>query len=341
MEYQDVMGCSCLTWRTEEGGTLWGRNFDLHVLPPDTQVTFLPPGTLYAPDGAAKANARSQWGSVGVGTLVVPGLPMLYEGINQMGLMGGQLNYRGFAAYPACPRPGTAAIAPGGVVYHILSQCASVAEAARMLEQDVTIAAISLMGTVPTVHWVFTDETGETLVAEPEKEGLRIYRNTLGVMTNSPGYEWQRTNLLNYTAVQDLERGTVTLADGLEPCFSGSGAQGLPGDWGSPSRFVRLAFLRRYACLGRSEEEGIARLMRLLQCAAFPLGAVRLEEEPPWEYTLYTAAASAKSRRFYWTTYENQRVRYVDLPRLAERGVPVRFPLGEGTDFQDVTDTGP
>ena len=341
MEYQDVMGCSCLTWRTEEGGTLWGRNFDLNALPPDTQVTFLPPGTLYAPDGAAKANARSQWGSVGVGTLVVPGLPMLYEGINQMGLMGGQLNYRGFAAYPACSRPGTVAIAPGGVVYHILSQCATVAEAARMLKRDVTIAAISLMGTVPTVHWVFTDETGETLVAEPERDGLRIYRNTLGVMTNSPGYEWQRTNLLNYAAVQDLERGAGTLTDEQETCFSGTGAQGLPGDWSSPSRFVRLAFLRRYARPGRTEGEGISRLMRLLQSVAFPLGAVRLEGEPPWEYTLYTAAASAKSRRFYWTTYENQRVRYVDLPRLAERGVPVRFPLGEGTDFQDVTDTGP
>ena len=341
MEYQDVMGCSCLTWRTEEGGTLWGRNFDLNALPPDTQVTFLPPGTLYAPDGAAKANARSQWGSVGVGTLVVPGLPMLYEGINQMGLMGGQLNYRGFAHYPLSPRPGTAAVAPGGVVYHILSQCASVAEAAQMLEQAVTITAMPLMGAVPTVHWAFTDETGETLVAEPERGGLQIYRNTLGVMTNSPGYEWQRTNLLNYAAVQDLERGAGTLIDDQEPCFSGTGAQGLPGDWSSPSRFVRLAFLRRYACRGRTEEEGISRLMRLLQSVAFPLGAVRLEEEPPWEYTLYTASACARSRRFYWTTYENQRIRYVDLPRLVERGTTVRFPLEKGVDFQDVTDTGP
>lgn len=102
MKQTGEMGCSCLAWAAEEGGPLWGRNFDLNVLPPDTQVTFLPPGTAYAPCGAGTAVMESRWGVVGVGTLAVPGAPMLYEGVNQMGLMGGQLNYRGFACYPGC-----------------------------------------------------------------------------------------------------------------------------------------------------------------------------------------------------------------------------------------------
>ena len=37
---------------------------------------------------------------------------------------------------------------------------------------------------------------------------------------------------------------------------------------------------------------------------------------------------------------QDPRVRYVDLSRLVERGVPARFPLGEGTDFRDMTGTG-
>lgn len=327
------MGCSCLTWAAEEGGPLWGRNFDLNLLPPDTRVTFLPPGTAYAPDGAGTTDRQARWGVVGVGTLAVPGAPMLYEGVNQMGLMGGQLNYRGFARYPRTPRPGTEALPPGGVVYHLLAQCAGVEEAVRLLETEATVTAIPLLGMVPTVHWAFSDETGESVVIEPEAEGLRIYRNALGVLTNSPGYPWQRTNLLNYAGVRDLEWGAAGLAEDLEPCFSGTGGLGLPGDWSAPSRFVRLAFLRRYARPGRTEEEGVARLFRLLQCAAFPLGAVRLAEDPPWEYTIYTAVACARSRRFYWTTYENQRIRFVDLPRLVERGAPVRFPLEGGPDF--------
>lgn len=333
-------GCSCLAWETEEGAALWGRNFDLNDLPPDTQVTFLPPGTACAPGGPGAPARTARWGAVGVGTLAVPGLPMLYEGINQMGLMGGQLNFRGFAGYPAVPRPGTIALPPGGVVWHLLARCATVAEAAEMLEREVTVTAAPVLGAVPTVHWAFADETGESIVAEPAAEGVRIYRNALGVLTNSPDYPWQRTNLLNYTGVRDLDRDAGPLGAGLEPCFSGTGGQGLPGDWSSPSRFVRLAFLRRYARRGRTEEEGIARLLRLLQSAAFPLGAVRLAEEPPWEHTIYTAVACARSRRFYWTTYEEQQVRFVDLPRLAERGVPARFPLGEGTAFRDMTASG-
>lgn len=332
MRRSQEMGCSCLSWAAEEGGPLWGRNFDLNCLPPDTQVTFLPPGTVYG--GALTAC----WGAVGVGTLAVPGMPMLYEGVNQMGLMGGQLNYRGFAHYPETVRPGTIPLPPGGAVYHLLARCASVAEVVEVLEREVTVAALPLLGAVPTVHWAFTDGTGESVVIEPEAEGLRICRDALGVLTNSPGYPWQRTNLLNYAAVRDLDRGPAALAEDLEPCFSGTGGQGLPGDWSSPSRFVRLAFLRRYAQPGRTEAEGIARLLRLLQSAAFPLGAVRLEEDPPWEYTLYTAAACARSRRFYWTTYHSQRVRYVDLPRLVERGIPARFPLEAEPDFLDITE---
>ena len=193
---------------------------------------------------------------------------MLYEGVNQMGLMGGQLNYRGFACYPDAPQDGTSAVPPGGVVYHLLARCASVAEAAEVLEREVTITAVPLLGTVPTVHWAFTDETGESMVIEPEADGLRIYRNALGVLTNSPGYPWQRMNLLNYAGVRDLDQDILDWGEGLMPCSSGTGGQGLPGDWSSPSRFVRLAFLRRYARPGRTEEEGVARLFRLLQCAA-------------------------------------------------------------------------
>ena len=337
---REEMGCGCLAWAAEEGGPLWGRNFDLNVLPPDTEVTFLPPGTDYVPGGAGTGTMKARWGAVGVGTLAVPECPMLYEGVNEKGLMGGQLNYRGFAQYPRLPRPGTIPLSPGGVVYCLLSQCASVAEVVEALENRMTVTATPMLGVVPTVHWAFTDETGENVVIESEAEGLRIYRNALGVLTNSPGYPWQRTNLLNYAGVRDLDRGPGDLAEGLEACFSGSGGQGLPGDWSSPSRFVRMAFLRRYACPGRTEEEGVARLFRLLQCTAFPLGAVRLEETPPWEYTIYTAAACARSRRFYWTTYENQRIRYVDLPRLIQQGKQVRFPLGGGVDFRDMTQTG-
>ena len=135
----------------------------------------------------------------------------------------------------------------------------------------------------------------------------------------------------------------VKLAKELEQCFSGSGAQGLPGDWSSPSRFVRLAFLRKHAVKAKNEEEAVTRMLHLFESAAFPLGAVRVSEpgEPtaldadilPFDYTIYTAIYCAESLRVYWTTYENQRVQCADLHHLMHRTEPVQFDFARRPDF--------
>ena len=95
-------------------------------------------------------------------------------------------------------------------------------------------------------------------------------------MTNSPGYPWHKMNLLNYAGIRDLDYPSVDLdGESLEQCFSGSGAQGLPGDWSSPSRFVRLVFLKKYALPGKDEEEGVGRMFHLFQSAASLWGLIR------------------------------------------------------------------
>ena len=70
-----------------------------------------------------------------------------------------------------------------------------------------SLVAIPMLGTVPPIHWMFSDRTGESIVVESDRDGLHIYRNTVGVMTNSPGYPWHRTNLLNYPQLRPLDYG--------------------------------------------------------------------------------------------------------------------------------------
>ncbi len=114
-----------------------------------------------------------------------------------------------------------------------------------------------MLGTVPSLHWTFCDRTGESIVVEPDGDGLHIYRRTIGVMTNSPSYSWHRLNLLNYAGLRDLDYDAVQLCgDSIPQCFSGSGMQGLPGDFSSPSRFVRLAMLKKCAVPGENETTG-------------------------------------------------------------------------------------
>ena len=349
-------GCSALSWSAADGSHLWGRNLDFNRLAEGTALTFSPRGTVYHTCGcelersACPETARTaRYAALGTGLLFPPAFPVLYEGVNERGLMGGQLYYRGFAAYEGEARPGTQPLQPPFVVSHCLAQCATVQEVVRLLREEFTLVSVPLLGAVPPLHWSFCDRTGETVVIEPDADGLHIYRNTLGVMTNSPGYGWHRTNLLNYAALRDLDHdGVEFCGDRQAQCFSGSGAQGLPGDWSSPSRFVRLAFLRHTAAKAPGEEEAVARMFRLLQSAAFPLGAVRVSEpgEPTaldkdvveFDYTIYTAIYCAESLRVYWTTYEDQRVRCADLNRLLARGEPVQFAFSRRPDFLLLTE---
>lgn len=225
-------GCSALSWSTQDEKHLWGRNFDFNRLAQGTKVSYIPSGTEYYTCGATmernldrSSRCRAAYTALGTGFLMIPSVPVLYEGINERGLMGGQLYYREFAHFADKAIPGTLKVQPPYVVYHVLAQCATVAEAADLLKNKVTIMNLPLFGSVPTLHWAFSDRTGEMIVVEPDRDGLKVYRNTIGVMTNSPGYSWHRLNLLNYAGIRDLDYDVLDLeSDRLNQCFSGSGA---------------------------------------------------------------------------------------------------------------------
>lgn len=343
-------GCSALSWDTADGLCLWGRNYDFDRLADGAGMTFLPRGTCYqgvVGQPTAPAPHTSRYACAGVGLLFSP-TPVLYEGINERGLMGGQLYYRGFADYAPAGQPDARTLQPPFLVYHLLAQCATVEEAVQMLEGAICLAALPFFGAVPPLHWAFRDAGGETIVVEPDRDGLHIYRNTLGVMTNSPGYPWHRLNLLNYAGLRDADYPELQMAgETLEQCFSGSGMQGLPGDWSSPARFVRLAFLKKHALPGRNEQEGVSRMFRLFESAAFPLGLVRVSHQSqvteldstvlPFDYTVYTTVYCAQTLRAYWTTYENQRIQCLDLGALRNRSQPLHLPLNPVPDILNRT----
>mgnify|MGYP000919756054 CR=1 FL=1 len=239
-------GCSAVAWETADGGHLWGRNFDFNRIAADSKVTFVPRGQVFYACGTElegnlepSTRCTAAYAAVGIGSLVLRSTPALYEGLNEKGLMGGQLYYRTFAHFAPEARPGTLPLQPPFLVTWCLATCASVEEVARALEERVSLVAIPMLGTVPPIHWMFSDRTGESIVVESDRDGLHIYRNTVGVMTNSPGYPWHRTNLLNHPQLRPLDYGELAWGgERLEPCFSGSGAAGLPGDWSSPSRLL-------------------------------------------------------------------------------------------------------
>lgn len=348
-------GCSSISWSTEDKNHLWGRNFDFNRIAEGSKITYVPKGKEYYCCGTSLENnvveetkVESKYSAVGTGSLLIKTTPVLYEGVNEKGLMGGQLYFRGFAHYPSEKSPDTMALQPPFVVTYLLTQCASIEEVVDTIKNKVTIISIPMLGNVPTIHWSFTDRTGENIIIEYDKKGMNIYRNSMGVMTNSPDYSWHRTNLLNYFNIRNIDYDSLEInGDKLEQCFSGNGAMGLPGDCSSPSRFIRLSFLKKYGVKGKNEEEGVTNAIHLFNNVAFPLGLVEVSEKGditkydsgvvPYDYTVYTSIMCSESLKFYWVSYENQRVQCVDLNHLLTNDEYVQFDIDRKADFKYLT----
>lgn len=343
--------CSSLSWMTEDNKHLWGRNFDFNCIAEGSKITYVPRGKKYYGCGTyleknleEETKITAKYAAVGVGTLIIKSTPVFYEGINENGLMGGQLYYRCFAHYPSKATSKKLAVQVSFVVTYILTKCATVEEVVDTIENKITIVGLPILGTVATVHWVFTDKTGETVIIEPDENGISIYRNSMGVMTNSPSYSWHRLNLLNYFNIRNLDYDKLDInGEQLGQCFSGNGSAGLPGDCSSPSRFIRLSFLKKYGVKGKNEVEGVTNIIHLLNNVAFPLGLVEVCEKDDiidyyrgvlsYDYTVYTAVMCAESLKFYWVTYENQRVQCVDLNDLLVNNDYVQYSLNRVPDF--------
>ncbi len=96
------------------------------------------------------------------------------------------------------------------------------------------------MGFAPPVHYTLHDATGASIVIEPIDGKLKVYDNPLGVMTNSPSFDWHMTNLRNYVHLSpDNTKPLKVNGATFTPLGEGSGMLGVHGDTTPPSRFVR------------------------------------------------------------------------------------------------------
>ncbi|SCJ51963.1 linear amide C-N hydrolase [uncultured Clostridium sp.] len=348
-------GCSSMSWTTEDNKHLWGRNFDFNCIAEESKIIYIPKGKSYYGCGTRvenniveKTKTVSKYAAVGTGIRLMQSTPILYEGVNEKGVMGGQLAYRCFAKYNDKKAKGTIAVQPPFLVTYLLTRCKSVDEVVDMVENKITLMNIPILGQVPPIHWIFSDKTGESVIIEPDESGVSIYRNSMGVMTNSPSYSWHCLNLLNYFNIRNLDYDTLEInGEKFNKCFTGDGTMGLPGDCSSTSRFIRLSFLKKYAVKGIDEEEGVSNIIHLFNNVAVPLGLVELSEKnntivydeclERYEYTIYTAVMCAESLKFYWVTYENQRVQCIDLNDLLDVDDYVEYDLNRMPDFKYIT----
>ena len=253
--------------------------------------------------------------------------PLYYDALNEKGLGMAGLNFVGNAVY-AKEMPGRENVAQFEFIPWILGQCASMEEAKDLLgKTNLTDTPFSGHLPVAQLHWMISDRNG-SITVESVKEGLKIYDNPIGVLTNNPPFKEQMSQLVNYMHLSPREPQNL-FSDrlSLKPHSRGMGALGLPGDLSSQSRFVRAAFTRMNALSGDSESESVSQFFHILGSVDQQRGCCEVGEGK-YEITIYTSCCNADKGIYYYTTYENHQISAVDMYREnLDSGELARYPL--------------
>ena len=323
--------CTAATYRTRD--LYFGRTLD-YDFSYGEEVTVTPrrypfrfrekdvPGPHYAMIGMAH---------------VEDGYPLYYDAVNEKGLGMAGLNFADSAVYNT-PVPGRDNVETFAFIPWILSCCATVEEArSKLTRLNLTGEAFRPGLPAARLHWIIADKSG-AVVVEPVKEGLRVYDDPAGVLTNEPPFDEQLFNLNNYLSLSPRPpRNHFSSKLELAPYSRGMGALGLPGDLSSQSRFVRAAFVRLNSVSGDSEEESVSQFFHILNSVDQQRGCCELGPGV-YEYTIYTSCCNADRGIYYYTTYGNHQISAVDLHKVDLDGAElVRYPLitGEQVRFQN------
>lgn len=94
---------------------------------------------------------------------------------------------------------------------------------------------------------------------ESTADGLHVYDNPVGVLTNNPPFPMQMFSLNNYLHLSPKQpANTFSNQLDLSTYSRGMGGLGLPGDLSSASRFARVAFVKQNSISGNSETESVS-----------------------------------------------------------------------------------
>lgn len=238
--------------------------------------------------------------------------PLYYDAINEKGLGMAGLNFVGNAVY-AKEKPGRDNVAQFEFIPWILGQCATLREAGNLLAGiNLTDTPFSKNLPIAQLHWLIADRSG-SITVESVKDGLKVYDNPVGILTNNPPFEEQMTQLANYMHLSPKEpRNLFSDRLSLKPYSRGMGALGLPGDLSSQSRFVRAAFTKMNSLSGESESESVSQFFHILGAVDQQRGCCEVGEGK-YEITIYTSCCNADRGIYYYTTYENHQITAVDM----------------------------
>ncbi len=294
----------CTSIAMQNGDFYFGRNLDLHQNFKE-QVVITPRNYPLVFRKTKPLNRH--FAIIGMAT-VKDGYPLYAEAVNEQGLCIAGLNFPQNAYYARDEKEGAYNLSPFELVPFLLGSCENL-QSARETLKKIRLIDLPFNAQTPLtpLHWHIADKTG-SVALECTQEGLQVYENPFSVLANNPPFPFQRDYASTYAHLSN--RFTPR-----ENAFSlGLDAVGLPGDYSSPSRFAKAAWLLSNTPKLRSEEERVAHFFHLLSAVAPVYGSVFTEKNEA-HYTLYSSCINASSGVYYYRRYTDHAIHSV---RLAE-----------------------
>ena len=300
--------CTAITYKTSDH--YFGRNLDLersyfeNVVVTPRKFKF---------DFRNISSFVSHYAMIGMAT-VQGCYPLYYEATNEKGLSIAALNFPGNADYKPYTE-GKENVAPFEFIPYILGRSADISEAREML-YSLNLTDENFSDELPNspIHWIISDRE-RSLTVESVAEGLKIYENPIGVLTNNPPFETQMLLLQNYSSLSAKypEKSFSPLIK-PKPYSLGMGAMGLPGDPSSPSRFVRAAFTKLNSPRCENELASVGQFFHILGSTEQQKG-VSATKDGRLEYTLYSCCINTNKGIYYYTTYGNRSITAVNMQK--------------------------
>ena len=300
--------CTAISFTTKDH--YFGRNLDLEYSYIET-VTITPRN--YPLLFRKKESLNTHYAMIGI-AYVHNGYPLYYDATNEMGLSMAGLNFPGNADYkPEISEKDN--ITPFEFIPWILGQCSTVKDTKVLLDK-INLLEEHYNNKLPLspLHWMISDRES-SITVESVKDGLKIYENPVGVLTNNPTFDMQLFHLNNYMNLSP-QKPENRFSDKvkLTRYSNGMGALGMPGDWSSQSRFVKTAFTKLNSVCGTSEEESVSQFFHILGSVEHQRGCVDMGNNL-YEITLYSSCCNTDKGIYYYRTYENSQITAVDMFR--------------------------
>ena len=243
----------------------------------------------------------------------------MVEGVNETGLAAGLFFFPGYGEYAAYDeKHNDKTLCDMQFVSWVLSQFSSIDQVKEAIQK---IDVVTLSSKIGDVHWRIVEPSGRMVVMEIVGGTPNFYDNNLGVLTNAPGFQWHMTNLNNYLNLEPGSAANNTIKTGitLQPLGHGSGMLGLPGDFTSPSRFVRATFFQTTAPVWATGFDSVVQAFHILNNFDIPVGSQHAKADIPKglpSATQVTTATDQNALRFYYRTAWNSNIRCIDLKNI-------------------------